>query len=257
MQLADILPLFDEIAPLRYAASWDNVGLLAGDPAQSVTDALLTIDYTPAVAREAQALGCQLVYAYHPPLFEAVKALCAPHPVFAAIRLGIALYSPHTALDVAPGGVNDMLADILQLQDRMPLRLSAPPHAGLGIGRIGRLSHIPAVQLLQTLKQGLALTHLLVCGPTTKTVARAAVLAGAGGEFIEDALAQHADLFVTGEIRHHDALRAAAQGMLVVAALHSNSERPILRPLAQRLKERLPALRTHISRVDADPLQIY
>src|SRR5277367_5856751 len=108
MKLSDLLEKLDQIAPLRYAESWDNVGLIAGDPSAAISHAMLTIDYTGAVAREAQAAGCDLVIAYHPPIFDAIKRLTAPSLVYDAIRRGVAIYSPHTALDVADGGTNDM-----------------------------------------------------------------------------------------------------------------------------------------------------
>jgi putative NIF3 family GTP cyclohydrolase 1 type 2 len=129
MLLRDILPTLEALAPLRHAESWDNVGLLAGDPAAAVERVLLTIDYTPAVAAEARRLGAQLVVAYHPPLFQAVKRLDAKSLIFQAIRDGIALYSPHTALDVAEGGTNDLLADALGLATRGPLQRAASKDA--------------------------------------------------------------------------------------------------------------------------------
>ncbi|HZN67488.1 MAG TPA: Nif3-like dinuclear metal center hexameric protein, partial [Tepidisphaeraceae bacterium] len=110
MRLSDLVTVLNDIAPTRSAESWDNVGLLAGDPAQDVSRVMLTIDYTDEVADEAEREGCDVVVAYHPPIFEAVKRLTAGSPVFDAIRRGVALYSPHTALDVVAGGTNDMLA---------------------------------------------------------------------------------------------------------------------------------------------------
>src|SRR5688500_5839362 len=125
MKLQSVLDALEQIAPMRHAESWDNVGLLAGDPAQDVSRALLTIDYTPDVVAEVASEKCDLVVAYHPPLFHAVKRLRAGDPVFDAIRRGVAIYSPHTALDVAAGGTNDMLADAIGIDEagRMPLRL--------------------------------------------------------------------------------------------------------------------------------------
>ena len=79
---------------------------------------MLAIDYTPEVAREAAAAACDVVIAYHPPIFQAVKRVTAGGPsdlVYDAIRRGVAIYSPHTALDVADGGTNDVLADVLGL----------------------------------------------------------------------------------------------------------------------------------------------
>src|SRR5438874_13142423 len=124
MQLKQLIDAMDQIAPARYAESWDNVGLLVGDPEQNIARAMLTIDYTPEVACEAAGAKCDVVIAYHPPIFEAIKRITSNSPIFDAIRRGVAIYSPHTALDVAPGGTNDMLADALMLTDRTPLKLS-------------------------------------------------------------------------------------------------------------------------------------
>src|SRR5688572_31983567 len=118
MLLRELLAVLDSIAPLRYAEPWDNVGLIAGDPSAKVARALLAIDLTAAVADEAKQRGCELVVAYHPPLFEAIKRVRHDSLIHRAIRDGIALYSPHTALDVAPGGTNDMLADALGVAER-------------------------------------------------------------------------------------------------------------------------------------------
>src|SRR5688572_19242023 len=122
MKLSDVLAVLEAIAPLGLAEPWDNVGLLAGDPPRPVSAALLAIDYTSDVAREARELGCDLVVAYHPPLFEPRRRVVAPSPICEAIRDGIALYSPHTALDVASGGTNDLLVDVLGLSERAPLK---------------------------------------------------------------------------------------------------------------------------------------
>src|SRR5438093_2955387 len=125
MQLRELTDALNEIAPTRNAESWDNVGLLAGDLTQPVTKVVLTIDYTDEVAQEARGEGCDAVVSYHPPLFDAIKRLTAPSLVFDAIRRGVAIYSPHTALDVVDGGTNDMLADVLGLgAERSPLRLA-------------------------------------------------------------------------------------------------------------------------------------
>src|SRR5438552_2414256 len=126
MQLSDLIAALEGIAPTRHAESWDNVGLIVGDPAQTVSRAMLTIDYTDAVAREAQEQRCEAVVAYHPPIFDGLKRITANGAtslIHDAIHRGVALYSPHTALDVAEGGTNDMLADAIGLTDRQPLRL--------------------------------------------------------------------------------------------------------------------------------------
>jgi dinuclear metal center YbgI/SA1388 family protein len=360
MKLSDLVNILDGLAPPNLAEAWDKVGLLAGDPAAEVCKILLTIDFTSAVAAEARAAGCELVIAYHPPIFQPLKRLLAGQPVFDAIRGGMALYSPHTALDAADGGTNDMLADILGLTGRRPLRaVSAEPaeyklvtfipaeevdrisqalfEAGAGrignysacsfrsagegtffgqagsnpaVGQAGRLERAAEVRLetvvpiacvgeviaalrrshpyeepafdlnllaarpggrglgrigsvestrpalLARIKQELGVERLLVAGPAEGAVKSAAVCAGSCGNLLHDAIAAKADLFLTGEARHHDALAAAAGGMTVVCALHSNSERPVLLRLKEKLNAQAPGVTVTISWRDRDPFTL-
>ncbi|HEV8605808.1 MAG TPA: Nif3-like dinuclear metal center hexameric protein [Tepidisphaeraceae bacterium] len=364
MKLSDLLQTLEDLAPTRHAEPWDNVGLLVGDPDQTISKTLLTIDYTPAVAEEARNNSCDCIISYHPPIFEPLKRILVNSLIFDAIRRGMAIYSPHTALDVADGGTNDMLADAIGIgADRQPLRitdaksaanyklvvftprdaadkvadalfaagagrignysscsfrspgtgtffgeegtnpavgqpgqlehadevrietilpiknlqpviaalkkhhpyeepafdlvqLAAPPE-GRGQGRIGNLaSPTDRSALIGRIKQQLNLSHLLVSGPTTGSISRAACCAGSCGDLLNDAIAQKAEVYLTGELRHHDALRASQMGLTVVATLHSNSERAVLKRLAQRLQKRLANLEFFVSQSDRDPFQI-
>ena len=118
--------IFGKDRPPLGAESWDNVGLLVGDREQEIHRILLAIDYTAEVAEEAKNAECDLIVAYHPPIFQAIKRLQSGSLIFDAIRRGVAIYSPHTVLDAAEGGTNDMLADVLGLTDRRAL-WSSPP----------------------------------------------------------------------------------------------------------------------------------
>ncbi len=118
LSLGRTLTLLEALAPLAYAESWDNVGLLIepeGARSRSVTRALLTVDLTAAVLAEAVSREAELVVAYHPPIFGGLKRVRASRPseavVTQALARGIVVYSPHTALDAAPAGVNDWLAE--------------------------------------------------------------------------------------------------------------------------------------------------
>ncbi len=262
MLLADVLDVLEELAPLRYAESWDNVGLLVGDPRAAIAKVLVTVDYTAAVAEEAVALGASLVVAYHPPLFAAVKRVPHDAPWADAVRRGIALYSPHTALDVARAGTNDLLGDAcgMHASQRRPLRPYARQAGraepdGIGLGRIGP-TPLTRAALAARLKTQLGLSYLLVAGPVDGSAGTVAVAAGAGGELLEDAIRAGADVFVTGEVRHHDALAAARLGVTVIATLHSNSERAAVRAYAGRLAERLPGVEVTASTQDRDPFSV-
>jgi len=114
MKLREVLAACQALAPHRLAEPWDQVGLHVGDPDRSVTRALLCIDLTQAVLEEAITQRARLVVAYHPPIFTPMTRLTTRDPkqriILLAARKGIAIYSPHTALDAAEGGVNDWLA---------------------------------------------------------------------------------------------------------------------------------------------------
>lgn len=357
MELRAVVYVLERIAPTAHAESWDNVGLLCGDPSQPIQKALLTIDCTRAVVEEAEREKASLIVSYHPPIFEGLKRIRAGSVPYEAIRRGIAIFSPHTALDVAEGGTNDVLADALGMTERRPLRLSstkdtlhklvtfvpeeaidqvsralfeagagkigdysscsfrsegtgtffgeegtkptvgragklekareirletvvpiarvaqivsalrashpyeepafdlvrlATPPEGPGIGRIGAVSGSRG-ELVDRLKKELSLDHALVAGALDRPASRAAVCAGAGGELLKDALSQKADLFVTGELRHHDALAAVAAGATVVTLRHTASERCTLPRLRDRLARELPDLKVAISSEDHEP----
>ena len=263
MLLASVMNVLEGLAPLRYAEAWDNVGLLVGDPQADIARILVTVDYTTAVAEEAARDGATLVVAYHPVMFAAVKRVPHDAPWADAVRRGIALYSPHTALDVARGGTNDFLADAcgMHASARRPLRpfVAKPGHTerdGIGLGRVGAIAAATRSSLIARLKEKLRLEYLLVSGPTLGAAATVAVAAGAGGELLEDAIRAGADVFVTGEVRHHDALSAARRGMTVIATLHSNSERAAVAAYAGRLAQGLPGLAVTVSVEDRDPFVV-
>ncbi len=131
MKLGDLLRILDTIAPLRLAESWDNVGLLLGDPAANVRQVMTCLTVTPAVAREAVETGVDLVVAHHPILFRGAKAIRADVPgtdvVWTLAKAGIAVASHHTGWDGARGGANDFLAETLKLENVVPMRPAGGP----------------------------------------------------------------------------------------------------------------------------------
>ena len=136
VDLSTILDALNQIAPQRQAELWDKVGLHLGDPRKQVSGGLLCIDLTEAVVAEAVETGCELVVAYHPPIFHPLERLVDDGPwtqrrILAAARAGLAVYSPHTALDAARGGVCDWLVSLIDPQAKgrsVPIK---PRAAGL------------------------------------------------------------------------------------------------------------------------------
>jgi dinuclear metal center YbgI/SA1388 family protein len=117
MNVSRVVEVLESIAPPHYAEPWDNVGLLVGSSRWAAEHVLLTIDLTEAVLHEAIQAGTQMIVAYHPVIFEPMRSLTdvttKQRVALEAASAGIAVYSPHTALDAAKGGVNDWLAQSL------------------------------------------------------------------------------------------------------------------------------------------------
>lgn len=128
--LQEIVRYLQQIAPLTLAEDWDNVGLLLGDDSIDVARAITCLTLTPDVADEAVTVGARLIVTHHPVLFKPVKRLTASSSegrmLLKLMRHGIAVYSPHTAYDNAATGINQQLAELLELTDIAPLR----PRAG-------------------------------------------------------------------------------------------------------------------------------
>ena len=135
------------------------------------------------------------------------------------------------------------------------VQLAAPPE-GVGQGRIGTMAAAERGEVFERIKRELGVKQMLVAGPVSGKITSAAVCAGACGDMLDDALAARAELYLTGEMRHHDALKAAAAGMTVVCVLHSNSERAVLRRLWARMREKLEGVEVLVSEVDRDPFVI-
>jgi dinuclear metal center YbgI/SA1388 family protein len=124
--VADVLTHLEQLAPPDLASDWDNVGLLLGERSAEVARLMTCLTVTPESAAEAVEAGAQLIVTHHPILFRAVKRLTDASPegrtLLALARAGVAVCSPHTALDNAAGGINDALARLLGLADLTPLR---------------------------------------------------------------------------------------------------------------------------------------
>lgn len=275
MKLAQVVRVLAELAPLRLAAEWDNVGLLLEPVAGAeVHRVLLTIDLTAAVASEALQHGCDLVVAYHPPIFGALSRLtqgnARERSLLQLLQAGVAIYSPHTALDAVHGGVNDWIADGLGKAHRSAIEpaalLSGKSKAGKselskleGQGRLLQFERPQRLSLLlPRIKKHLGLSHLRVAAAAPHeavSISSVALCAGAGGSVLS---AVRADLLLTGEMRHHDILAALERGSSVVLTEHSNSERGYLPRFARRLQGQLGrGVKVRVSGHDREPIGIF
>jgi dinuclear metal center YbgI/SA1388 family protein len=366
MKIKEIRQAIEEISPLGLAQDWDNVGLLVGDSSKTIKNILLTIDTTQAVVEEAKAQRVDLILAYHPIIWDGLKRVIADGEtahIYDLIKSGISVFCIHTALDVAAGGVNDALADILGIDEPKPIGDFVADPAGpqykiitfvpetdvnkvantlyeAGAGAIGNYSHCgfqaggtgtfkplkganptigkrgkleqvneikletvvpsdkvaaviaalrqshpyetPAFDVFRhcdvenkiglgrigTLKTPISIQKAItnikkttgckvvgLIGPGKRTIKKAAVCAGSCGKIINSAIAAECDLYLTGELKHHQALAAQEAGLTCICLSHTVSERFALKNLAKQLKKRLKNATIRISKKDRDPFK--
>lgn len=243
-------------APAELRQSWDNVGLLVGDPSAPVEKVLVALDITRDVVKEAVEGGYSLIVAHHPVMN------CAWHPVQTVrpdneqgwvlttlIQNHITAICMHTNLDSAQGGVNDALAEALGLGEIGPLSSD-------GLGRVGTLPEemdLPAFAAFVKERLGASGVRYAACGE--KKIRRVAVGGGACGEFAALAAELSCDAFVTADLKYHDFQNAAPLGLHLLDAGHFPTENVVC-PVVQRLlRESFPDLDVSLSQRHREIIQ--
>lgn len=211
----------------EYAAGWDPVGLQLGDPGGRADTVAVCHEVSEAVVAAVEANPVDLVVTYHPLLFEPVNRLVGGRsPAARALRLlhaGANLVVIHTDFDAAPGGTADALASALRLRDISPFG-GDEAEGEPAIGRVGAAEL--TLEALETLVAGsLGSVGLRVSGDRSRAVERVAVVPGSGSDLVEPA-SLVADALVTGDVSHHQAVRAMDLGLAVVDPGHIATERP-------------------------------
>ncbi len=239
-KVSDVYRVLDEIAPFATQMDFDNAGLLLGHPENRVDCILTALDATSGVVEEAKRAGAQLIVTHHPVFFRPVKRLVETEPearnVCEMIRAGISLIAAHTNFDIAEGGVNDALA--AQLGWRVERH-----------GELLRFGSFEAPVTLETLAAQAAATlggPVIPYGGAQRPISRWAICSGAGGSEVAEAAREGADVLLTGEIRHHEALEAMERGVCVLEAGHFFTEFCAARQLQRHLQQRLHALQYNV-----------
>lgn len=255
--VAAIAAFLEQLAPLRLAEQWDNVGLLVGHRTLDVRKLMTCLTVTPQSAGEAIEARADLIVAHHPTPFVPLKRLTDETIVgrllLDLIAAHVAVYSPHTAFDSAAGGVNQRLAAGLGLREIVPLQ----PHVeGQGTGRWGRLAEPMTLgQLADRLKRFLGIERLQMVGQPQQAVRTVAVGCGAADELIQAARDAGCDAMVLGEARFHTCLEAEAWGVGLLLPGHFASERFAAECLAETLARQYPDVEVWASRQESDPMR--
>ncbi|MCI5142729.1 MAG: Nif3-like dinuclear metal center hexameric protein [Candidatus Electrothrix sp. ATG1] len=248
VKVQNILDILQDIAPPDLAQSWDNVGLLVGNPDGRISSILLALDPTFALITEMERCKAELIITHHPAIFHPLKSLRSDRPsekfLHAAVQTGIHVIGCHTNLDAAYGGVNDVLAQLLALQETVPLLPDGRECNGIktGLGRVGELMEpVSPESFLEKLKTVLSPPWLLEAGPRPDMVGKVAVCGGSCSDVSVTALEAGADVFVTSEIKHDVARWAEEAGLWLIDGGHFATEYPAMEGLRRVLVERLDA----------------
>ncbi len=238
----DIYTYIDSFAPFHSAMSFDNPGLLVGDFNAPVGTALLSLDITPAVVREAARLGAQLVISHHPVIFQPLKRMDSDSAPYLLAKNGIAALCAHTNLDMTPdGGVNACLAARLELQNVRMLR--EYESSGLPEALMGETVHPYSPRVFAEFVKQVLHCDGLRYTDGGREITRVGLCSGGGADLLYAAGENGCQAFVTGESKHNILLDAENIGVTLVDAGHFYTEDIVMLPLLSRLAKQFPDLR--------------
>jgi len=233
MTVLELYKHFDNSFPRELSCEWDNDGLMCcPDGEREVKRVLVSLDVTDGAVDKAIEGGFDVIISHHPMIFKGLKAINDEHFIsckaIKLIRAGISVMSFHTRLDAAEGGVNDILAGLLNLKDAVPF--------GDGIGRIGTLeAPVELFGFARFVKDTLGAPTVSIAD-ANKAVFKVAVLGGSGKDELNAAVAAGADTYLSGELGHHALTDAPEMGINLIEAGHFYTEAPVCTFLADTLR---------------------
>lgn len=250
--VGDIFDLIDSFAPFSQQQSYDNSGICAGSRSQSVTRILTALDITCDVVKEAAAKGCELVISHHPVIFRPLRTLSPDDPAVMLAAGGISAICAHTSFDSAAGGMNDLLAERLGLSVVEPLAIED----GKPIGYVCELSdEAGAADLASLCKQRLG-CRVVRYTDTARSITRAAVCSGSGGDLLGAAAAKGCEALITGDVKHSCFIEAQNRGFCLIDAGHFYTENIFHEALAERITAAFPEVTAIRSESSADPVLV-
>ncbi|HRP85599.1 MAG TPA: Nif3-like dinuclear metal center hexameric protein [Saprospiraceae bacterium] len=262
MKLAELTQYLEAHAPLEYQESYDNSGLITGNPEMEITGAIISLDATEAVVDEAIEAGYNLVIAHHPIVFSGLKRFTGQNyvqrTIIKAIRNDIAIYAIHTNLDnVIQDGVNNKIAEKIGLADCRALL----PYPGdlindrpRGTGLIGMLTAPQEWSFfLENLKQKMQVGVVRYTRPVNVTVSKVAVCGGSGSFLLSRAIAERADVFITADFKYHEFFDANDRIMIADIG-HYESEQFTIELIKQLIVKKFSNFALRSTKIITNPI---
>ena len=259
----DILTFVESLAPMYMKMNWDNCGLLCGRKDRPVKKILVALDPFRSVIQEAIELGADLIVTHHPLMFAGeLKAVNEDTETGRCLLMlmenGIAAINAHTNLDQAPGGVNDVLAQLLGLENIEVLSPEGTDTMGrpYGLLRAGEVPEQPLSTFLATVKERLKCKGLRYC-EVGKPVRKVAIGGGSCGGSFPEAVAHGCDTMVTADVKYNQFRFAYEAGINLIDAGHFHTENPTMPVLAEKLRSAFPEIEVIFSENHTDCMKYY
>ncbi len=249
---ADILNFIETIAPASLKMEWDNIGLLCGRADKSVQTVLVALDPFTYVCEEAVQVGADLLITHHPLIFQPLSSVTDQTTIGRAIMKLIAnditAINAHTNLDCADGGVNDTLAQRLELTDV----------SVIGSEHLLRMGYFKSdlEDFLRHIKNKLGCEGLRYADGG-KPVQRVAVGGGSCGSALYEVIAAGCDTFVTADVKYNQFWDAKELGINMIDAGHFHTENPVCAVLAQKIQAAFPEIKVILSKNHTDCMRFY
>ena len=261
--VADILSFVENLAPRYMKCDWDNVGLLCGRKDREVNKILVALDPFRNVIDEAIAIGADCIVTHHPlifrnPLMAVNEDTEAGRCVLTLMEHGIAAINAHTNYDLAPDGVNDVLARTLGLADIEVINPEGTDAEGRSYGllRCGTIGEIALKAFLVGVKEHLDCQGLRYVD-AGKPVRKVAVGGGSCADEMHDALAAGCDTFVTADVKYNQFRTAYELGLNLIDAGHFHTENPAMPVLAKKLRTAFPGVEVVFSEKHSDCMKFF
>ncbi|MBQ6569229.1 MAG: Nif3-like dinuclear metal center hexameric protein [Clostridia bacterium] len=239
----------DRFAPFDTQMDFDNSGLIIGSDDKKVFKAMLCLDITKEVVEEAKLNSAQLIISHHPCIFNPIKRLEPDSVPYMLAAYGITAICAHTNLDMAQGGVNDVLCEKIGLTNVTGL---LPVSENVYACRIGELEDpLSPSEFAQSVSKALHYKGVTYTEGDCM-IKKVAVCSGAGDDLLSQCF-DSADAFVTGEVHHHIFLQAKELGKTLVCAGHYATEAPAMDALLKILDKNFPDVEFVRAKSDTNP----
>lgn len=258
VKVMQVIDKLQKLAPDELAQDWDNIGLQVGSAHHRVSKILLALDATTNVIDEAVHVGADMIITHHPMIFNPIKNVTKDEPtgrnLYKLIQNNINLYVMHTNLDATVGGTNDVLGQLIGLSNMEGLSYNENEP---GIGRIGDIKATTIVRLAHKLKETLNISHVKIVGMPDQKVEKVAICTGSGMSFLKDAIGK-ADVFITGDVKFHEAQDALDHHIGIIDVGHYGSENIVMPKVKEYLEDFMIGnnIEIVVSKVNGDPFNI-